>query len=93
MTLRVKSSSLRVTCILLQFHYSSMFVASYLMKLNVIITCFVFLFSMRYLATLVFLSFIFLSQFHFVERKNRINVTYDKFHFLSVNESSSSKPG
>ena len=70
--IRVKSSSLRGICIFffffLQFHYSSMFGASYLMKLNVIITFFVFSFSMCYLA--IFLIFILLSQFHFVERKN-----------------------
>ena len=53
----------------LQFYYSFMFGASYLMKLNVIITCFVFSFSMCYLAISFFLSFILLSQFDFVERK------------------------
>ena len=69
MTLGVKSSSLRGTSIFLQFHYSSMFGASNLMKLNLIITCFVFSFSMRYLAISFSLSFILLSQFPFVERE------------------------
>ena len=57
MTLMVKSSSLRGTCIFcLQFHYSSMF-GLVMMKLNVIITCFVFSFSMCYLAISFFLKF------------------------------------
>ena len=55
----------------------------------VIITCFVFSFSMCYLDITFFLSILLLSQFHFVARK--IAVTLDKFHFLSVNELSSSE--
>ena len=70
MTLRVKSSSLRGTCILLQFDYNSIFEVIYLMKLNVIITClFLSHFLCVILRFLFFLSFILLSQFHFVERK------------------------
>ena len=61
-----------------------MFGASYLMKLNVIITRFVFSFSMCYLAISIFLSFILLSQFHFVEKKNRSNVMTNFIFFLST---------
>ena len=50
----------------------------------VIITYFVFSFSMCYLDISFFLSTILLSQFHFVARKIAV-----LFHFLSVNESSS----
>ena len=56
MTFRVKCSSLLEACIsFLQFHYSSMFGASYLMKLNVIITCFVSGFLCVILLFLLFL--------------------------------------
>ena len=71
-----------------------MFGACYLMKLNVIITCFVFSFSVCYLAALAISFFKFYITFtiSFRRKKNRSNVMTN-FHFLSVNESSSSEPG
>ena len=55
----------------MQFHYSSIFGASYLMKLNVIIICFVFSFSMCYLAiSFFFLKFYITFTISFRRKKN-----------------------
>ena len=93
MTLMVKSSSPRGTCIFcLQFHYSSMF-GLVMMKLNVIITCFVFSFSMCYLAISFFLRFILLSQFHFARRKKDRSNVMPNFIFWVSKSRHRLKPG
>ena len=61
-----------------------MFGASYLMKLNVIITCFVFSFSMCCLAISFFLKFYITFTISFHRKKNRSNVmTYFIFCLLT----------
>ena len=84
MTLRFKSSTLQGTCICLQFHYSSMFGACYLMKLNVIITCFVFSFSMCYLAISFFLNFYITLTISCHRKKNHSDVMTNFIFCLST---------
>ena len=79
MTLRVKCSSLQGTRFFFCNFITVIFGASYLMKLNVIIICFVFSFSMCYLAISFFLSFILLLQFHFIERKIAVTLLQISF--------------
>ena len=85
MTLRVKGSSLLGTCFFFGNFITVPYLGLVMMKLNVIITCFVFSFSMFYLAiSFFFLKFSITFTISFRRKKNRSYVMTNFIFCLST---------